>query len=238
MEESSVPPEASLEKTVAAYLNNPSADNLEQVMIHAKGLVCSFSKHASQNFTNDEDLIQAGYEGVLKALNNYDPTHNTKFATFASYYIKGELHKELDRRERFKCGGRWMAILKKEVYNAQEKLRRELGYEPSIEELSKEINITEEGVRMVIMSKIIPMENFDLSKIRNRQYENFQLPLEDKIAIQEAIASLPDIQRKVIYYTFYKDLSQTKIGEILGISQRKASRVMYKAFQNIMCKLE
>ena len=44
--------------------------------------------------------------------------------------------------------------------------------------------------------------------------------------MEQALESLTELQRKVVYLFFYKDLSQTEIGRRLGLSQRKISRVV------------
>lgn len=218
-----------LEKAVKSYLDDPSDANLEEVMRNTKKLVFYFARYFSTEGRAVDDLVQAGYEGVLKSLRKYNCSYEVKFATFASHYIAGEIKKELSNRIAYRSGGKWIYIIRRKVENAREKLTRELGQEPSVEDISREINLTEEGVRLALMAEVINIEDVDLVKIKSRYYENFQLPIEDKIALEEALKSLTDLQKQVIYYLFYLDLTQSRAGEILGINQRRVSRVMCKA---------
>jgi RNA polymerase sigma-B factor len=73
----------------------------------------------------------------------------------------------------------------------------------------------------------------DISAIKNLQYETFALPIEDRIHLEQALESLSEIQQKVVYLFFYKDLSQTEIGKMLGLPQRKVSRLIASAVKSL-----
>jgi len=48
--------------------------------------------------------------------------------------------------------------------------------------------------------------------------------LTDRIALSEAIQSLPPVQRQLIYLRYFKEMSQSEVGKILGMTQVKVSR--------------
>ena len=75
------------------------------------------------------------------------------------------------------------------------------------------------------------LDALDLSAIRSDHYESFSLPIEDRIQLEKALESLSELQRKVIYLFFYKDLCQTEIGRRLGLSQRQTSRTVASALK-------
>ena len=72
-------------------------------------------------------------------------------------------------------------------------------------------------------------EEVDVSAIKSLRHETFSLPVEDRILLEQALESLNELQRKVVYLFFYKDLCQTEIGKKLGLSQRKTSRTVASA---------
>src|ERR687889_327836 len=72
-------------------------------------------------------------------------------------------------------------------------------------------------------------DEVDVSAIKSLRYETFSLPVEDRIVLDQALDSLSELQRKVVYLFFYKDLCQTEIGRKLGLSQRKTSRTVASA---------
>ena len=100
------------------------------------------------------------------------------------------------------------------------------------------MNITPEGVselmKLFYDTDAISLDagedgEVDLSLIRSLRHETFSLPVEDRIVLDQALRSLTELQRKVVYLFFYKDLCQTEIGKKLGLSQRKTSRTVASA---------
>ena len=80
---------------------------------------------------------------------------------------------------------------------------------------------------------LVSLDEVDIKKIQSLRYESFKLPIEDKLLLQQALARLTDLQRKVIYYLFFLDLTQTQTGKKLGLSQRAVSRVLHKSLQKM-----
>ena len=76
-------------------------------------------------------------------------------------------------------------------------------------------------------------DGVDVSAIKSTRYETFSLPVEDRIALEHALESLTELQQKVVYLFFYKDLSQTEIGLRLSLPQRKISRVIASALKTL-----
>ena len=133
---------------------------------------------------------------------------------------------------------RWARSLHVRVSEATRRLTAELGREPLVEEVASEVNITPEGVselmKLFCDTDVLSLdtgenEEVDLSAIKSLRYETFSLPVEDRILLEQALDSLTELQRKVIYLFFYKDLCQTEIGKKLGLSQRKTSRTVASA---------
>jgi RNA polymerase sigma-B factor len=124
------------------------------------------------------------------------------------------------------------------VTEATSRLTSELGRPPLVEEVAAEVNITPEGVSelMKLFSdtdvKSLDAgedDEIDVSAIKSLRYETFSLPFEDRILLEQALESLTELQRKVVYLFFYKDLLQTDIAKKLGLSQRKTSRTVASA---------
>ena len=114
-------------------------------------------------------------------------------------------------------------------------------------EISKEFNLTEEGIKEVLKARdavqIVSLDQEhrkyssgsypNIEKIRSKSYETFKLPIEDIITLKSAFSKLQKLQQKVIYYLFEKDLTQTKTAHKLGISQRKVSRIKESALKEL-----
>lgn len=110
---------------------------------------------------------------------------------------------------------------------------------PSCEEIARHLNITVESVEELFKIKeammTVSLEDLEIEmdRIRAEKLESFKLPIEDKIALEQALAKLPDVQKKVIEYIFYQDLTQTEVAKILKISQAQVSRILRSALENL-----
>ena len=80
-------------------------------------------------------------------------------------------------------------------------------------------------------------EEPNVGAIKSLQYDTFSLPIEDRILLEQGMDSLNELQRKVVYLFFYKDLSQTEIGKRLGLPQRKVSRIIASSVKSLRDKI-
>lgn len=205
----------------------------ELLVLHERLLNHIVCRHAASSGESYEELSQVGYVGLVKAIQGYDPAAGAKFSSYAYAMIDGEI-----RHHRRDTGivkrPRWARSLYAQISEATARLEEELGRPPSVEEISEEANVTPEGIREVtrLFQDTEPASldgEPDLSEIRSLRHESFALPVEDRIVLEQALESLSELQRNVVYLFFYKDLTQTEIGKRLGMSQRKVSRTIASA---------
>lgn len=203
-----------------------------------------------------EDLLQVGYVGLIKAVNGYNIDSDARFSSYAYAMIDGEL------RHHFRDTGmvkrpRWARSLYARISESTARLTGELGRPPLVEEIAEDVNVTPEGVvevmKLFLDTKVSSLdapgsvggadssgldgEKPNLSAIKSLQYEAFSLPIEDRILLEQGLESLNELQQKVIYLFFYKDLSQTEIGKRLGLPQRKVSRLIASATKSLRARL-
>lgn len=191
-----------------------------------------------------EDLLQVGYLGLVKAVRGYEASPGARFSSYAYAMMDGEL------RHHFRDAGlvrrpRWARSLYARVSEATARLSAELERPPLPEEVAREVNVTPEGViellKLFSDTEVSSLdgteEGADLSAIKSLQYETFSLPVEDKIILEESLQTLTELQRKVVYLFFYKDLSQTEIGRRLGLPQRKVSRIIASSVKSLKERL-
>ncbi|MGE5404886.1 MAG: sigma-70 family RNA polymerase sigma factor [Candidatus Saccharibacteria bacterium] len=215
-------PQTDLETIVQEYVYNPSDDVMHEVVEAAKGLIYHFA-HLYSPTRPCEDLVQAGYEGLLKALKRFDPTRKVQFVTFATHYITGEMRHYL-RSETSYHRPRALAELQEKIFEVSEVLTKTLDRPPSLDEVADEVNVTKEGIIQALKVGRVSMEEINVSAIKSVRYESFKLPIEDRIALTQAFDTLNEVQRRVIYLIFFKDMTQAEAGAELGIGQRQVSR--------------
>src|SRR5215218_6051108 len=223
---------------IEAYRERGDRRALERILsMNGKILNHIVRRHASSSDESYEDLLQVGYVGMMKAINGYRLESEAKFSSYAYSMIEGEIKHHL-RDTALVKRPRWARSLHARVSEATSRLTAELGRPPLIEEVASEVNITPEGVaelmKLFCDTDVLSLdggedEEVDVSAIKSLQYEAFSLPVEDRILLEQALETLSELQRKVIYLFFYKDLCQTEIGRKLGLSQRKTSRTVASA---------
>lgn len=220
-----------LEEAVNCYLREGSRQAKEAVVNAGESLINYYAGLYSPGKT-DEDLKQAGYEGLLKALKRYDPTRKVMFSTFAVHCIIGEIRHELRYRGPFKIPD-WLKSLQGAIINATEALAQENECMPSLSDIAKRVNVAEEGIVEAMQAGCVSLDEVDLGKVKHLRYESFKLPIEDRITVQMSLERMDDLPKKVLTLIFYEGFTQDQAAEKLGISQRKVSRIMNRGL-NVM----
>jgi RNA polymerase sigma-B factor len=223
---------------IEVYRDRGDRRTIERLLsMHARLLNHLAGRYAARSEEPFEDLHQVGCVGLMKAVNGYRLDSEAKFSSYAYSMIEGEIKHHL-RDTALVKQPRWARGLHAKVTEATTRLTSELGRPPLVEEVAAEVNITPEGVselmKLFCDTDIMSLdcgsdEEVDLSAIKSLRYETFSLPVEDRIMLEQALDSLNELQRKVVYLFFYKDLCQTEIGKKLGLSQRKTSRTVASA---------
>jgi RNA polymerase sigma-B factor len=190
-----------------------------------------------------EDLTQVGTIGLMHAVRHFDPERNVKFEAYAYSHISGQIRHYLRDDADTVQVPRWARKLYGELVQTVAQLQQELGRTPTHAEIAARMNMTEKSVDEI-------MRAYDTASVRSiddtgadtgarpdlishQRYVSFQLPVEDRIVLLQAIERLADLQRKIVYYLFYMDLSHSEVAARLGISQRHVSRVLAAALKRL-----
>ncbi|SKA79642.1 RNA polymerase sporulation-specific sigma factor [Caloramator quimbayensis] len=201
------------------------------------GLVSVIVKKFLNRGYEYEDLFQIGCIGLVKAIRNFNSDFNVKFSTYAVPMIMGEI-KRFIRDDGIIKVSRNMKETAKKVKIAKEKLVKEYGREVTIEEISKELSITSEDIVLSLESLNAPEYLYDtihqddgspvllIDKISEEK--DYGSDVTDKVALKEIINSLEPKARQVIILRYFKDMTQSEIAQILGISQVQVSRIEKK----------
>ena len=201
---------------------------------------------SSQSGINHEDLIQVGSIGLIKAIDAYKPELNTKFHTYATYYIKGEIKHYLRDKAGMIRAPRELQELVFKITSAQKKLVENGIEEPSPEDIAQVLNLPIQKVEEVInldkyknalsLDQYLTSEEDDFSlmdKIPSGDYQEIVNSYENKMMIASAIKRLPDELREIIEMSYFQDMSQREIAQHLKLSQMQVSRRLKKAINRL-----
>lgn len=215
----------------------PTPELRERLVLRYKHLVLSVVRKFRQ--AGDwEDLMQIGYVGLLKAVNNFDPVRGNRFSTYAVHCIGGELrHHQRDNASLIRRP-RWLTTWSRQAAAFIEKHLSDLQRLPTIAEIARALNLSEANIMDVLRFKApisldTPSEELELARMHSLRYEELQLPIEDRIFVLEALEALMELERRVVYMFFYADLNQSEIAGRFNLAPRKVSRLMAKALEKL-----
>lgn len=198
------------------------------------GLIYSVAKRFVGRGVEMEDLIQIGSIGLLKAVDHFNTSFEVKFSTYAVPMIAGEIKRYL-RDDGILKVSRSLKENCVRIYSAREKLEKELGREPVMEEIAQSAQLSvdevvmslESGAEVESLHKIIYQgDGNDISLMdRLQEKENGQDAALNRIFLDEILKKLDARERQLIYMRYFKDMTQTEIAVEMGISQVQVSRM-------------
>ncbi|NLX61598.1 MAG: RNA polymerase sporulation sigma factor SigF [Tissierellia bacterium] len=207
-------------------------------------------KSVLRGFTNRgyeiDDLFQIGSIGLLKAIDKFDPSYNVKFSTYAVPMIAGEIKRFL-RDDGIIKVSRSLKQTANKIKQSQEKLSKKLGREPTIQEISDELDLDREEIVMALEASYHPDYLYDIvhEKEGNPLHLIDKVSLEednekdilDRIVLQELLSELKERDRQVIFLRYFKDKTQMEVANMLGISQVQVSRIEKRIIREMKKKL-
>ena len=209
----------------------------DRVITENIGLVWSIVRRFMSRGHEPEDLFQIGSIGLIKAIDKFDMSYDVKFSTYAVPMIMGEIKRFLRDDGVIKVS-RSMKETAGKIRVTREKLSTLYGREPTLEEISSDMNLAKEEVVMALESgaeveslyKTIYQGDgnaiylIDKLEQTNDESEN----MIDKLALRETIASLDEKDQELIRLRYFMNRTQTDIAKELGISQVQVSRLEKK----------
>lgn len=210
----------------------------EQLVRENTGLIWSVARRYFGRGTEPDDLYQLGCVGFLKAIAGFDCAYGTQFSTYAVPKIAGEIRRFLrdDGAVKVSRSVKERAIA---IKQARERMTAELGREPTLTELSNELELTVEEIAGAetatactqSMQQEAGEDGFTLEDVLTETGE--QERILEHLALKEALERLSERERMVISLRYYHSLTQERVARIIGVSQVQVSRIEKKALQKM-----
>ena len=195
-----------------------------------------------------EDLMQVGYVGLLKAINNYDPEVGDSLSAYAQPCISGEIKRHF-RDKRWQIHVRRSAQeLLLELRKATEELTQQLGRSPEEAELAERLGVSRDDMQEARQADLVfstysldaPMSDRDDPALLADMLGDDDPEVAHTIdmeAVNKHWDELPEREQRILVMRFYGNLTQTEIGERLGISQMHVSRLLALALGHLKSRL-
>ena len=196
-----------------------------------EGLIYSIISKYPSRFDKD-DLFQAGMLGLVDAYKHFDLHANTKFSTYAYYYIVGEVNKYIKECSSLKIG-KDLIELKKKIIKVTDLMTQKLGRIPSNLEIALYLDVPEQDINEALISTD---EVSSIEESFNYLESNDNINI-DLLDLKMEINKLPKEEREIIISRYFTGLTQSETSNKLGISQVQVSRNEAKILKKLRTNL-
>ena len=181
-----------------------------------------------------DDLFQVGCIGLMKAIANFDPDKQVRFSTYGVPMIAGEVRRYLRDNSAIRVS-RSIRDVAYRVLQCKEAMLLRLGREPSLEEISKELDLPLDEVSQALDAVCAPVSLYDpvyaeggdpltvMDQVRDTK--NTESNWMEHIALRDAFRSLGEREKQILSLRFYDGKTQIEVANVLGISQAQVSRL-------------
>jgi RNA polymerase sigma-B factor len=201
----------------------------------ARSLARRFAHHGEP--TND--LEQVAMLALVKAAKRFDPERNTRFATYATSSILGELKRHFRDKTWMLRVPRPVQELYLSVKQTRDEMTHELCTTPTNAQIAERLGVSEEAV----LGAVGAGDNFWPASLDGRAGEEsgIEVPVHDqsfdqcldRLHVQNSLPGLDDRERLVLKRVYFDDSTQREVAAELGVSQMQVSRLLAQAVNKL-----
>ncbi len=206
----------------------------EQLVEENMGLVYTVVRRFLGRGCEQEDLVQIGCIGLLKAIDNFDTSFDVRFSTYAVPMITGEIKRFL-RDDGIIKVSRILKEAAAKAYRAREVLEKRRGMEPTMEEIAVETGISTEDL-VLAMEAVADVESLSQTiysgdgtpvllgdRLPDKQDRNEELL--NRMLLGELLELLEEQEQEIIRLRYFEDFTQVQVALRLGMTQVQVSRL-------------
>lgn len=213
--------------------------------IYIKGnlrLVLSVIRRFAGNHENVDDLFQIGCIGLIKSIDNFDPTMGVKFSTYAVPMIIGEIRRYLRDNNSIRVSRSLRDTAYKAIH-AKENLMKTSMQEPTLQEIAQEAGIPKEEIVYALDAIQCPVSLYDpiytdggdtlyvMDQISDKK--NKEEKWIENLSLADAMSRLNERESHIIQLRFFEGKTQMEVAEEIHISQAQVSRLEKSALKSM-----
>ena len=217
------------------------SDNIDDVVLSHTGQVRRIARRIARSTggaIDVDDMFSVGIIGLIQAYHAYDPSGGRPFAVYAEYRIRGAM---LDEMRRLDPMSQPMRKKTRKMDAAINQLSHALGRKPDEEELAAHLDIPIDELRRLSRE----IQQHRLVVYEDGRVDDFRLSLNraglgpsTKLALAQAIGSLPERLQQLLSLYYFQDLSLKEIGLTLDITEARVCQLHKKAVQLLRGHME
>ena len=183
-----------------------------------------------------DDLFELASMGLLKAIQGFDESFGVRFSTYAVPMIAGEIKRFLRDDGSVKVS-RALKKTAREIGAYIERYTQEHGSQPKVKEIAAAFSIDESEVVFALGSSHMPVSIYEEAPHKDGNLQPIadrlaspDTPEEmlDRVLLKQAIEKLPEREKKIVVLRYFRDMTQSEVARVVGVSQVQISRIESK----------
>ena len=229
-------------KELFAKIQNGDKKARQEFIYGNLRLVLSILQRFHHRGENIDDLFQVGCIGLIKALDNFDTSHDVRFSTYAVPMIIGEIRRYLRDNNSIRVS-RSLRDIAYKALAVKEKLTAKNAKEPTIDEIAKELELAKEDVATALDAIMDPVslhepiyhDNGDAIFVMDqvKDEKNNDDSWLEEISLKEAMKRLTEREQKILNMRFFQGKTQMEVANEISISQAQVSRLEKNALNHM-----
>ena len=196
-------------------------------------LVLSVVQRFAQRGENLDDLFQVGCIGLIKAIDNFDPAQPVRFSTYGVPMIIGEIRRFLRDNNALRVS-RSLRDTAYRAMQARETLEKQLGREPTMDEIAGEAGLSRREVTAALESVVEPVSleepvytdggdaMYVIDQVRDPDSEESWI---SGLQFRDTVAALSPREKRIMELRYLRGKTQMEVAQEIGISQAQVSRL-------------
>ncbi|MFA6859957.1 MAG: SigB/SigF/SigG family RNA polymerase sigma factor [Clostridia bacterium] len=214
----------------------------EEFIVANMRLVLSIVQKFSGKSEKADDMFQVGCVGLIKAINNFDPSYGLRFSTYAVPMIIGEIRRFLRDNNAIRVS-RSMRDIAYRALQVKNQISQIEHREASIDEIAQALDLPTKSVAFALdaISETVSLSNpiseshdgetSFLDQLADTRSDN--CINDEKISLHSAIVGLSEREKEILQLRYFIGKTQTEVSKEVGISQAQVSRLEKNALDSI-----
>lgn len=236
-----------IEEMALAYKRHPTPEGMEELLRAMEPLIKYWCQSQCYLPWEREDLQQVARIAVVGALERFEPEKEIRFKTFAYRTVSGKIMN-------YYRDNTWRVVIPRKyrelstrITRAEGEYYQKYGNAPTTEQLADLLQMDQSALREALEAKQASQTTSLSEQLNDNEANVPELYLgetdgnleqvELKKDLRAAMETLSEQQKQVIYYRYFEDLTQSKIAQMLGVSQMQISRLEKSALEKIRSRM-